>query len=223
MAVVSLVVAVLAFGPGFDWATENLLSGRRAGYSAGALALLGGVIFVLFNFRRPVAQSRRRGGAGLRLGQGKLEDRARFEARVFRLAGTLKGEAFAVGLWLLSLVAVFGISPALPMTAGLFALLFGATLAVSLDSALGGAGALLFLPAMLLTALALRRKPRANAVAYLTMRRVNRWNIAIRSLQQRPAEQPPGELREPDDAGPPDLSPAAMDERWRKARRFGDF
>lgn len=228
IVLIMFVVALIGWGRSrpflYWWLEARLPNSAEAGPVVAICALMVGLIVFAFNFRRPIAWSRRKGGNGLRLGQGPLPDRTAFDSRIERLAGTLYGKMMALGYWLLITVTTVVLGAVVPLLLFLLIVTFGLALLVWLAPWLGWPAFFFFFPGLPLMSYGLMRyKPRAFATLHLVDRIQTRWAYAVERLSRRAPRPETGHEPAPPDPGPADLSPEAMDERWRKARRFGDF
>lgn len=155
-------------------------------YVTGALILFGVGFVFLSNFRVAVERSRRKGGRGLRLGQGPLPDRIRFNAWLERQTGTVLGDLAAIGCWLLqAALAVFVLVQ--PLLAIGYAVVTGITLVILLKQTSDAfAGATTMLTVFAIAAILIvvfRRMPRTAAVLFLLKRRLHdRTRYAYRHL-----------------------------------------
>jgi hypothetical protein len=190
-------------------------------YVAAALVLFGAGFAFLSNMRVTADRSRRKGGGGLRLGQGPLPDHTRFDPWLERWTGTVLGDLTAIGCWLLQAALALFIRALPPLIIG-YTIVTGITLVVllkqSTDMVAGGTIQLTILVMAAIVLAVFWQTPRTTAALYLLKRRLhNRTHYAYQRLTRGVFTEG---RRRPESGHDPDATPRDAESRRRRSLFF---
>jgi hypothetical protein len=188
-------------------------------FLAVTLFLFGVGIAIAANRRIPIARSRRKGGNGLRLGQGPLEP-ARFEAWIDSIpAGTLSGELIVMACWFAQLTMQLG-AGIFGLLLYLYAFLTSVTLAAVIRLHVDLPWIWLIVPGLFLfTRAVFGRVPRLQAVLYVVLRR---WSDRTRYAYTRLSRSMFQKTDAPEPGHEPDSTPRDARPGRRRPLLFRD-